>query len=121
MPNVMETIYAKAAAAKKRITLPEAEDVRTVAAAQKIVEQGLAEVILINSEEKIAAALETPEGRAKLDAQLADESRELLAAALETEEGQQRLAEILERQEAESVAVTTPEAGDDLEGSGSEN
>jgi len=72
-------------------------------------------------EEKIAAALETPEGRAKLDAQLADESRELLAAALETEEGQQRLAEILERQEAESVAVTTPEAGDDLEGSGSEN
>ena len=61
------------------------------------------------------------DGRAKLDAQLADESRELLAAALETEEGQQRLAEILERQEAESVAVTTPEAGDDLEGSGSEN
>lgn len=53
----METIYAKARAARKRITLPEAEDVRTVTAAQKIVEQGLAQVILINSEEKIAAAV----------------------------------------------------------------
>ncbi len=56
MPNVMETVYARAIAAKKRITLPEADDVRTVTAAQKIIEQGLAEVILINSEEKIAAA-----------------------------------------------------------------
>ena len=57
MSNVMETIYARARAAKKRITLPEAEDVRTVTAAQQIVEQGLAEVILINPEEKIAAAV----------------------------------------------------------------
>lgn len=56
MPNVMETIYAKAIAAKKRVVLPEADDVRTVAAAQKIAEQGLAEVVLVNSEEKIAAA-----------------------------------------------------------------
>lgn len=56
MPNIMDTIYSKAKAAKKRITLPEADDVRTVTAAQKIVEQGLAEVILINSEAKIKAA-----------------------------------------------------------------
>ncbi len=52
----METIYAKAREAKKRITLPEADDVRTVTAAQKIVEQGLAEIILVNSREKIEAA-----------------------------------------------------------------
>lgn len=58
MPNVMESIYARAKAAKKRVTLPEAEDVRTVAAAQKIAERGLAEIILINPEEKIAAAVE---------------------------------------------------------------
>lgn len=58
MPNVMETVYARAKAAKKRIVLPEAEDVRTVTAAQKIVEQGLAEVILVNPEDKIAAAVE---------------------------------------------------------------
>jgi phosphate acetyltransferase len=56
MPNVMETVYARARAAKKRITLPEADDMRTVTAAQKIVSDGLAEVILINSKEKIAAA-----------------------------------------------------------------
>lgn len=57
MPNVMESIYAKAKAAKMRIVLPEAEDVRTVTAAQKIVERGLAEVILVNPMEKIEAAV----------------------------------------------------------------
>jgi phosphate acetyltransferase len=56
MANVMEIIYGKARAAKKRVSLPEADDVRTVAAAQKIVHEGYAEVVLINSEEKIAAA-----------------------------------------------------------------
>ena len=56
MPNVMETIYAKAREAKKRVVLPEADDVRTVAAAQKIVERGLAQVVLVSEEEKIAAA-----------------------------------------------------------------
>ena len=52
----METIYAKAIAAKKRVVLPEADDVRTVAAAQKIVERGLAQVVLVSEEAKIAAA-----------------------------------------------------------------
>lgn len=56
MPNVMETIYAKAKAARKRVVLPEADDVRTVVAAQKIVEQGLAQVILVGAEEKISEA-----------------------------------------------------------------
>lgn len=56
MPNVMETIYAKAREANKRIVLPEADDVRTVAAAQKIVERGLAQVVLVSEEAKIAAA-----------------------------------------------------------------
>lgn len=58
MPNVMESIYAKARAAKKRIVLPEADDVRTVAAAQKIVERGLAQVVLVSEEAKIKAACE---------------------------------------------------------------
>lgn len=56
MPNVMEMVFDKARAAKKRIVLPEADDVRTVTAAQKIIEQGLAEVILVSPEDKIAAA-----------------------------------------------------------------
>jgi phosphate acetyltransferase len=56
VPNVMELIYAKAKAARKRVVLPEADDVRTVAAAQKIVEQGLAQVVLVSEEDKIAAA-----------------------------------------------------------------
>lgn len=57
MPNVMEIVYARARDAKKRIVLPEADDVRTVTAAQKIVELGLAEVVLVSPEEKIDAAV----------------------------------------------------------------
>ncbi|MCE5315562.1 MAG: phosphate acetyltransferase [Armatimonadota bacterium] len=57
MSNVMDTIYARAKTAKKRIVLPEAEDIRTVTAAQKIVEMGLAEVILVNPKDKIEAAV----------------------------------------------------------------
>lgn len=59
MPNVMETIYAKAKAANKRIVLPEADDPRTVAAAQNIVERGLAQVVLVGDEDKIAEACKT--------------------------------------------------------------
>ena len=58
MPNVMENVYAKARVAKKRIVLPEADDVRTVTAAQKIVEQGLAEIVLVGAEDKVAQAVE---------------------------------------------------------------
>jgi len=57
MRDVMETIYARARAAGKRITLPEADDVRTVMAAQRIVEEQLAQVVLISPEEKIAEAV----------------------------------------------------------------
>lgn len=56
MPNVMETIYSKAGAAQKRIVLPEADDVRTVVAARKILDQGLARVVLVSEEDKIADA-----------------------------------------------------------------
>lgn len=56
MPNIMEKVFDKAKAAKKRIVLPEAEDVRTVTAAQKIMQKGIAEVILVGPEDKIASA-----------------------------------------------------------------
>lgn len=58
MPEVMEKIYARARATRKRIVLPEADDVRTVAAAQRIVEQGLADVILVSPADAIAQAAE---------------------------------------------------------------
>lgn len=58
MPNVMEHIYAKAREAQKTITLPEADDVRTVTAAQRIVERKLAKVVLIGKEAAIRRACE---------------------------------------------------------------
>jgi phosphate acetyltransferase len=49
MPNVMETVFARARAAKKRIVLPEADDVRTVTAAERIVREGLADIVLVGA------------------------------------------------------------------------
>jgi phosphate acetyltransferase len=56
-PNVMEAVYARARAARRRIVLPEADDVRTVTAAERIVREGLAEVVLVSPAEKISAAV----------------------------------------------------------------
>lgn len=56
MNSVMDSIYAKAKAAQKRIVLPEADDVRTVKAAQEIVAKGIAQVVLVSPKEKIEAA-----------------------------------------------------------------
>ena len=54
--NVMETVYARARAAHKTVVLPEADDVRTVTAAARIVREGLAEVVLVSPLWKIEAA-----------------------------------------------------------------
>ena len=56
MTTVMEKIYQKARDAKLTICLPEAEDVRTVAAAEMLIKEGICNVILINPEDKIRAA-----------------------------------------------------------------
>lgn len=56
MSNVMETVYARARAGHKTVVLPEADDVRTVAAAERIVREGLAKVILVSPLWKIEAA-----------------------------------------------------------------
>lgn len=53
--RLMEKIYEMAKANKQRIVLPEGEEERTIVAAQKIYEQGLATVILIGNKERIAA------------------------------------------------------------------
>jgi phosphate acetyltransferase len=56
MSNVMETVYARARSGHKTVVLPEADDVRTVAAAERIVREGLAKVILVSPLWKIEAA-----------------------------------------------------------------
>ncbi len=57
MPNVMESIYRRAKEANLTICLPEAEDVRTIQAAEMIVKEGIAKVVLINPIEKIEEAV----------------------------------------------------------------
>ena len=56
MNSVMERIYAKAREAKLTICLPEAEDVRTLQAAEMVNKEGLAKIILIQKEELIEKA-----------------------------------------------------------------
>jgi phosphate acetyltransferase len=52
----MESVYARARSGHKTLVLPEADDVRTVAAAERIVREGLAKVILVSPLWKIEAA-----------------------------------------------------------------
>jgi len=53
--NFLENIKTRAAANVKTIVLPEAGDIRTLKAADAILAQGFAKVILVGSAEKIAA------------------------------------------------------------------
>jgi phosphate acetyltransferase len=50
---LMEEIKAKARANKKTIVLPEGEEIRTIKAAEIIVKEGLANLIMLGDEEKI--------------------------------------------------------------------
>lgn len=53
--ELMEKLWDAAKADKKRIVLPEGDEERTIVAAEKIEELGLAYPVLIGDEEKINA------------------------------------------------------------------
>ncbi|MBC7765226.1 MAG: phosphate acetyltransferase [Hyphomonadaceae bacterium] len=53
MSNFLQAIKERAIAQKKKIVLPEGEEIRTVKAAAMIIAQGIAEVVLIGDEAKI--------------------------------------------------------------------
>ena len=51
----IDTIKARAAASKKTIVLPESEDIRTYKAAEQVLKEGFANIVIIGSEEEVAA------------------------------------------------------------------
>ena len=53
--GLVEQIIARAKANKQRIVLPEAEEERTLVAADKVLEEEIADLILIGNPEKVAA------------------------------------------------------------------
>ena len=53
--SLIDQIVARAKANKQRIVLPEAEEERTLIAADKVLEQDIADLILIGNPEKVAA------------------------------------------------------------------
>lgn len=50
----IDEIKAKAKADKKTIVLPESEDIRTYEAAQAVLKEGIADVVIVGSEEEVA-------------------------------------------------------------------
>jgi phosphotransacetylase (EC 2.3.1.8) len=50
---VMDSIIQKAKANKKRIVLPEGSEARTLKAAEKVIKEGIADVVLLGKEEEI--------------------------------------------------------------------
>ncbi len=55
MSTFLNSIISRAKAQKKTIVLPEGSDIRTVQAARSILDQGIADVIILGTEEEIAA------------------------------------------------------------------
>ena len=53
MASFMESAIAKAKSAKKRIVLPEGDDPRTLEAAEKILSQGIADLVILGDQAKI--------------------------------------------------------------------
>ena len=53
--GLIEQIIERAKSNKQRIVLPEAEEERTLTAADKVLEQGIADLILIGNPEKVNA------------------------------------------------------------------
>ncbi|MGL5637644.1 MAG: phosphate acyltransferase, partial [Bacteroidales bacterium] len=52
--DIMNQIYARAKADKQRIVLPEGTEERTLKAADKLLADGIAEIILIGNPDEIA-------------------------------------------------------------------
>ena len=102
MSNFMESIKARAKADKKTIVLPETGDIRTLKAADAVLRDGLANVILIGGAESIAVAAKDagldvsaaqiidPAGYDKLD-ELADKLYEMRKTKGMTPEEAKRL------------------------------
>lgn len=80
MSNLMKQVWAKAQADKKRIVLPEGEEERNLQACGKIMQEGLANVILVGSEKVIrdkAASLGVSlDGVEVLDPETSDKTQE---------------------------------------------
>lgn len=78
MSKLMEKIWAKAQADKKRIVLPEGEEERNLQACGKITEKGLANIILVGSEkvirEKAASLGVSLEGVEVIDPETSDKT-----------------------------------------------
>ncbi|MBQ0062261.1 MAG: phosphate acetyltransferase, partial [Bacteroidales bacterium] len=55
MSNLVDKIIARAKANKQRIVLPEAEEERTLIAADKVLADDIADLILIGNPKKVAA------------------------------------------------------------------
>ncbi len=56
---VMDAVIAKAQGAEKKLVLPEGQDPRVVSAANRIVSEGIAEVVVLGSDAEIAASMKS--------------------------------------------------------------
>lgn len=81
MSAFLDTMIARAKADKKTIVLPEGNDVRTLQAAEKILADNLADLVILGNEADIAAAGYNLEG-ARIVNPLTDEARQAYAEQL---------------------------------------
>ena len=77
MTAFLDGIIARAKADKKTIVLPESEDARTLEAAQKVLEEGIANLIIIGKEDELAQGAWKLDGAQFIDPDSFEKSDEL--------------------------------------------
>lgn len=84
MPSFIDSVKEKAAASKRRIVLPEGSDLRTLEAAEVILREGTAELIVLGDVEQMRASGFDLEGATLIDPSTSDMAGELAELLYET-------------------------------------
>ncbi len=83
MTSFIDTVLEKAKADKQTIILPEGDDERTLQAAETILENGVANLIILGDVEAMQASPYKLDGARLIDPRTADEREEYAAALFE--------------------------------------
>ncbi len=118
--NALEQIAAQAAKHRKKIVLPEGDDARVLAAAGRVAERGLAEVIIIGNADAVAGAAESarvnPAGFRVIDSQQNEQAEKyadvLLRARMRKDAGMTRARALEQIRDPLTLGVCMTACGD---------
>lgn len=103
MPSFIESVKSKAAVAKRRIVLPEGEDARTLEAAQQILREGTAELVILGDVSAMQSSGFDLSGATLIDPTSSDLAEELAELLFETRKAKGMDLETARKQAADPL------------------